>query len=297
MPLHRSPKHLCLAVSFGLTIASLPGHASDSPFGYVYTTDTHPKGQWEVEQWITNRHGKLRGDYDAWLYRTELEYGISNEFQASLYANYNSVNAFRSKADGATGGTFVPDDADPDARYQKRFFDSASAELIYRLLSPYKDPIGLAIYIEPTYGPKHRELEAKLILQKNFLEDQLVWAANLTAALEREKFPGEWEKETELEFTTGLAYRFAPNWHAGGEFRHLRKYEGYGFGTRETAANFVGPAVHYDSKSWWASLTYLPQIGGAKAYTEEAREELVNGRIYGETAERREIRLKVGITF
>ncbi|MBA2690408.1 MAG: hypothetical protein H0U63_06370 [Burkholderiales bacterium] len=57
--------------------------AGDSPFGYVYTTDTHPAGQWEVEQWITNRHGQSRGDYDLWAYRTELEYGLTDNLTGS----------------------------------------------------------------------------------------------------------------------------------------------------------------------------------------------------------------------
>src|SRR5205814_1815404 len=81
--------------------------------------------------------------------------------------------------------------------------------------SPYKDPIGLALYVEPTYGPKKRELEGKIILHKNFLDDRLVWAGNFSAAQEHDKFHGEWERAGELDFTTGVAYRFAPRWHAG----------------------------------------------------------------------------------
>jgi hypothetical protein len=52
---------------------SQPAGAGESPFGYVYTTDTHPKGQREVEQWITRRHGQSRGNFDAWQFRTEFE--------------------------------------------------------------------------------------------------------------------------------------------------------------------------------------------------------------------------------
>jgi len=51
----------------------------------------------------------------------------------------------------------------------------------------YKDAFGLALYFEPTYGPMKKELEAKLIVDKNFLDGELVWAANFVAAQEQEK--------------------------------------------------------------------------------------------------------------
>jgi len=99
-----------------------PAAAGDSPFGYVYTTDTHPKGQREVEQWITKRHGQSRGTFDAWQFRAEFEYGVSNNLQTALYLNYDSVNAFRNRPDDTTGpGAFVPDGVDPDARYKTAF--------------------------------------------------------------------------------------------------------------------------------------------------------------------------------
>jgi hypothetical protein len=279
---------------------AVPTFAGESPFGYVYTTDTHPRGEREFEQWLTRRHGQSRGDYDLWQARTEFEYGITDRLQTALYLNYDHVSAFHNRADGTTGpGAFVPDSVDPDARYRRTFFQSFSNEWIYRVLSPYKDPIGLALYIEPTWGPDERELETKLILQKNFLEDRLVWAANLTAAAEKERFHGDWENEGELEFTTGLAYQVAPGWHAGLEYRHHRGYEGRGFSAakRVYAVNFIGPSVHYASRKWWLTATFLSQIANAKAYNDEAREDLIGGRFYGEHHERNELRIKVGFEF
>jgi len=279
---------------------AVPTFAGESPFGYVYTTDTHPRGEREIEQWLTRRHGQSRGDYDLWQARTEFEYGITDRLQTALYLNYDHVSAFHNRADGTTGpGAFIPDSVDPDARYRRTFFQSFSNEWIYRVLSPYKDPIGLALYIEPTWGPDERELETKLILQKNFLEDRLVWAANLTAAAEKERFHGDWENEGELEFTTGLAYQVAPGWHAGLEYRHHRGYEGRGFSAakRVYAVNFIGPSVHYASRKWWLTATFLSQIANAKAYNDEAREDLIGGRFYGEHHERNELRIKVGFEF
>ena len=272
----------------------------ESPFGYVYTTDTHPRGTREIEQWLTRRHKQAQGDYDLWQGRTELEYGVTDRLQSALYLNYASVSALHNRPDGTTGpGAFVPDNVDPDARYSRTSLQSLSNEWIYRVLSPYKDRIGLALYVEPTWGPDERELETKLILHKNFFDDRLVWAANFTAAAEKERFHGEWEREGELEFTTGLAYQFAPRWHAGLEYRHHRGYEGSGFsaGKRVYAANFFGPSVHYASRRWWVSATYLTQLANAKAYNDEAREDIIGGRFYGEHHERYELRVKLGFSF
>lgn len=284
---------------FLLSLARLAA-AGDSPFGYVYTTDTHQKGKREFEQWITHRQGQSQGDFDVWQGRSEIEYGVTDALQTSIYLNYGSVNAFRNRPDGTTGpGAFVPDDVDPDARYQKRFFESISNEWIYRILSPYKDVIGLALYIEPSWGPDKRELEGKVILQKNFLDDRLIWAANFSLAAESERFHGEWEREGELEVTTGLAYQFAPRWHAGAEYRHHRGYDGRGFSSskRAYAASFFGPSIHYARNDWWITATFLRQLANAKAYTDEAQEGIVGGRFYGEHHEKEELRLRVGFSF
>lgn len=273
--------------------------AAEYPFGYIYTTDTQPKGRFELEQWITTQRGQSRGDYSNIMYRTELEYGVTDNFQASIYANYNSVDAYANNPDGTTGGRFVPDDVDPSARYKASFYDSTSLEFIWRLMSPYKDAFGLALYFEPTYGPMKKELEAKLIVDKNFLDGELVWAANFVAAQEQEKYPGEWEKEAEIQFLTGLSYRFAPKWSAAVEYRYSRGYFGntWASSNREYSAHFLGPTLHFADKRWWLTVTWLPQMPWAKGYTPDAIENVIDGRFYKESFARNEFRLRVGFSF
>src|SRR5437867_7204798 len=106
-------------------VLSAAATAGESPFGYVYTTDTHPRGTREIEQWLTQRYDQSRGDYDLWQGRTEFEYGVSDRLQTALYLNYASVSALHNRPDGTTGpGAFVPDSVHPDARYSKIFFQS-----------------------------------------------------------------------------------------------------------------------------------------------------------------------------
>src|SRR5262249_61027165 len=89
-----------------------------------------------------------------------------------------------------SGGEDVHAGHNPATQFDSYHFESVSLEGIYRLLSPYKDPIGLALYFEPSMGDQETELEWKILLQKNWLEDRLVWALNVKYELENEKTGG-----------------------------------------------------------------------------------------------------------
>ena len=55
--------------------------------------------------------------------------------------------------------------------------------------------------------------------------------------------------------------------------------------------------MHYAARKWWVTASFLTQLANAKAYNDEAREEIVAGRFYGEHHERNELRVKVGFEF
>ena len=300
------------AIAAAMLTATHPARAGESPFGYLYTTDTHPKGSAEIEQWMTLRKGKMQGNYSLGQYRTEIEYGVTDRFQASVYWNTYSVNAFASDSKGETAGPYVPENIDKTSRYRRGLaHDGWSAEFIYRLLSPYVDPIGLALYVEPSFGKFTNELETKLILQKNFLDDRLVLGYNLTLAPEWEKKTGDptadpasaefnarTEKVTELVHTFGVSYRFAPGWSAAVEARNHHEYAGHSLksGNREFTAWNVGPTLHYASKSWWITATWLPQLRASRCFTDDQCSETANRRNLSDL-ERNEFRFRIGIAF
>ena len=116
------------------------------------------------------------------------------------------------------------------------------------------------------------ELEFKAIVQKNFLADRLVWAANLT-------FEPEWEREHEgaviastgqrtekelaFEASTGLTYQVAPDWWVGVEGRYHSVYPDWTHGLhRENYAVYAGPSLFYDGGKWGLTATWLPQLFG-----------------------------------
>jgi hypothetical protein len=284
-----------LMLGFGLAgLAATPARADEQYFGYTYSAEVLPKGETEMELWATDRRGKEDGHYDAQDYKFELEHGLTDRLTVSGYANFVSHH--------------IHDDPELERINRDFAFQGVSAEFKYSIMSPYKNGFGLTLYAEPGWSRIHSvegekgteyELELKAILQKNFLDDRLVWAANLTLEPEWEKekevddesgaVEREWEKELKVEVSTGLSYRVAPRWFLGIEGRYSSVYPDWTQGLhRETYAVFAGPAVHYAGKKWWATLSYQPQLFGAPS---------PGGSSALDEFEKRELRLKLGYNF
>jgi hypothetical protein len=220
--------------------------------------------------------------------------------------------------DGLDGATFAPESfADyqygPDDHFNKSRFQGFSFEGIYRILSPYIDPVGLAVYVEPTIGKDLRELESRVILQKNFLDDRLVLASNVTVEQEwrhmkadptadpdSADFNAHWDKESDINFGVGASYRFMPKWSAGFEVEHEREYAGFSLDAKDrtNAGTYIGPNIHYGGEKFFVTATFLRQIGGAKDYANSGVDSFVSGgRNYADDFEKERLRIKAGFYF
>ena len=280
----------------GVAIAcSAPARAEGTDFGYTYTAEVTDPGETEVELWATDRRGKGEGHYEAQDYRIEVERGITRRFQVAGYVNLASHHI------RGLDGEFEPVDRD-------FAFQGLSAEFKYQLADPSHDRFGLAVYAEPGWSRISKikgektdefELELKAIAQKNFLNDRLVWAANLTFEPEWEReheevAPGvvesKTEKELAVEATTGLSYRVAANWWLGVEGRYHSVYPDWTHGLhRENYAVYAGPTVHFSSGELGVTATWLPQLFGAPNGPGSSLE--------FDDHEKREFRLKVSYEF
>src|SRR5579871_3669274 len=198
-----------LLVLSGALVA--PAQADDQPFLTLYMTDIDSQGEREVEQWLGWKSGETGGSYNDFLSRTELEYGITDDLQGSLYLNYEWDRAhsyalpYSTETENSVG---------------------TSGELIWRLLNSDFDPIGLALYVEPSWNTDEREVESKILLQKNFLNDALRFAFNLNFEDDWDREGNGWERDSAVEFDTGAAYALTPELNAGLEFDNERAFEG-----------------------------------------------------------------------
>jgi hypothetical protein len=280
--------------------------AEESLFGYSYVTDLLPKGAKEVEQWATWRRQKTGGYFDQVDGRTEIEYGLTDNLQLAFYANYTWARAYHN---GPFGETTTPeplsyDHPGADDHYSGQRFVGFSGEAIYRLWSPYTDPIGVAFYIEPTIGPAFRELEAKLILQKNFLDDRLVLAFNFTYAPEwrydtddDNPTQKKWGYETDVNMNFAASYRFAPNWSAGAELVNEHEYNSFNFRRETNNGYFFGPTVHYGGKNFFVTATLLEQMPWATPHSDTVPGAIVGRRVYDNDYEKYRLRIKAGWYF
>ena len=305
-----------LAGSLAVTVGEAPRAWADEPiFGFVYTTDLLPKGKSEVEQWLTLRTKRPWGDFNVLEGKTEYSFGVTDAFQLSAYLNFAWTDVFKNSVDRKTQPpeSFAEQTVDEDRRFSKAKFVGVSAEGIWRLLSPYTDPVGLAILLEPTVWDNFVEIETRLILQKNFFDDRLVLGFNATLIQELRELPGDktadpgtveatrhWDKETDLNWSVGASYRFASNWSAGLEFTNEREFSELIFWQGKYATNsayYVGPTVHYGGKNMFFTLTVLDQLPIGQDFANPNPGFIRGGRNYADDFERYRVRLKFGYYF
>jgi hypothetical protein len=228
-------KTIALILSFFL---ALPAFAGSRRFTYVYEVTTSPPGDVEVENWVTWRTHKPddRG-FDQVDFRHELEFGITENFQAAVYlADWNYH-------DGLSAG-------------ERGFTLSGSAlELIYNFTNPVADTIGLAAYQEFQTGCRRFESESKLLAQKNFGKFVVAYNATLEAEWEGE---GLEERAGEFQQSLGLSYEVSPRLLFGAEFVHEIAFPDWS--EAEPGKFFAGPNISIRHRTCWATVTALAQI-------------------------------------
>ncbi len=251
--------------------------ANERVFTYSYEPETIPQGTFEVEQWATWRAGRNstvgQDNYHRFQFRTELEYGVTDNYTASLYVN-EQYETFRDPATHKTTKDFS--------------WTGLSLENKYMVLNPATKPVGLSLYLEPTYDGENFELEQKIILGQR--HGDWKWALNLTHATEWED--DFRETEGEIEISAGLSYSITKHWSIGLEARNhneLPEYEKW-----ENSALYIGPVINYRHEKWWATLTVMPQVWGETFHGENPDG---NRSLELEGHERWNTRLIVGFSF
>ncbi len=268
---HRRIRQILLAWGLVLVAWTAPARADENLLNYVKGAEVQPKGTWQLYQWITQRSDKGTGHYVAWDYRTELEYGITDRLAAAFYLNGQGIDTRDIRVDA-----YIPKDESYGFR-----FSGVAAAFKYNFTSPFVNPVGISLYVEPIIGTKDPHsgqdkrtysLEGFLLLQKNFRDDTVIWMTNLgiestyakRAALSDLPPDFEWpvipEMEIETSFGTGISGRIASNWYLGAEALYQSEFETEV--GQERWSVFAGPTVHYGARKWWATFTWFPQLRG-----------------------------------
>jgi hypothetical protein len=201
-------------------------------FTFLYEAPTAAPSSFESENYATSLFDE--GKFIGMEFRHEIEMGITEHFQASIYFANWSYDA----AEGAA------------------HYDSASAEFIYNLTNPVTDLAGISLYQEFGGGNRFFKSESKLIAQKNL--GPLILLYNLTVEAESEG-EGLSEHAGEIQNTLGACYEITPRLSFGVEA--LYEVVLPGWRTAEAANNFfIGPNISWRSNRWFAALTGLKQL-------------------------------------
>lgn len=230
---------LCVVLSTVAAISTGRVDAGERRFTYVYEATTAKQGEWEFEQWVTWKTAKeTNRDYDRFDFRTEIEYGVTDNFQLGLYLSDWRYEENR-----------------PEGKHRGDWRDVA-VEAIWNLADPATQPVGLALYGELKYGDELFEVEGKFIAEKRFGKLTLAYNAIIEAEWEGHHYD---EDNGELAQTAGLSYQFSPKFLAGVELVHEFGIPDWR-GVRGKAVLYVGPNFSYRTENWWATLTPLFQL-------------------------------------
>lgn len=290
------PNHLirkCRPAGLLITTALLlPLHspfADEQLFGFVRGAETLPQGKSEIYQFVTLRTGKAEGRYCGLDFETEIEHGFTDKWQASFAVEQRYI-----------GNHGVDGDRDALNDFAGYRFGGLTASTKYRLWSPFKDAVGIALRLEGGYlwhdevdGLKESEtfIAPEIDFQKNFRDDTVIMELWLGPEWSWGKQPAEqYPRELSLQGGTGISYRFAPNWFVGLEGHVRAEYPLIDFNNFEHVVIYAGPSIHYSSRRWWATLTYNHQSWG------NGVDEPADGRTYAEEVDH-QVRLKVGFNF
>jgi len=204
-------------------------------FTFLYEANTSAPGSLELENWVTWQRATGSGRFDQVDFRHELEYGVSEKFQLSLYlADWFYEN---------------------DREHSGSTYSDSAIELIYNLTNPVIDPVGLSIYGELRAGDRLIELESKLIAQKSLGQLILAYNATLESVSEGKDLT---EREGEFSQACGASYEISPRLSLGVELLHEFVFPEWR--DNEKIRNlFVGPNVSFRHRNWFVTVTSLAQ--------------------------------------
>jgi hypothetical protein len=204
-------------------------------FTFLYEAPTSARGSVELENWVTWKRTTDPERFEQVDFRHEIEFGVTDRFQVSVYLADWFYEADREHSGFA--------------------YSDSAIELIYNLTNPVDDPVGLSIYGEIKAGDRLVELESKLIAQKNFGPLILAYNATLEAVWEGNDLT---EDEGEFSQALGASYEISPPISVGVELLHEFVFPEWR--DEENIRNlFVGPNVSYRSGNWFVTVTALAQ--------------------------------------
>ena len=194
---------------------------------YVWTYEylTMPRGEYELEYYLTTKVADLHkyGDENSWQPQLEYEYGLTDRWDISFYQRWQQTNT---KSD------------------DKFEYTGTKIRTRYRLGERGMYPLDTLLYLEyirPDGSGTPEILEGKLVLAKDFGKFNVAYNQIIEAGINN-------NGKIENGYAIGLNYEFNPSWKVG--------FESTGNFTEDKF--YLGPTISWaKSKKFWLALGAL----------------------------------------
>ena len=194
-------------------------YADRRSYVWTYEYKTMPKGMAEVEYYMTTELPDTnKSKVNTWKHWLELEYGITDHWDVSMYQQFKQSN---------TGTS------------DKFEYDGFKLRTRYRIAEKNKLPIDTLLYLEYIRNDnleKPNVLEGKIVLAKDIDKFNVAYNQILKQELDS-------DGETEHEYATGISYEFLPSLKFGVESKGNYSKEKYA----------VGPTLSLTTDRFWVS--------------------------------------------
>jgi hypothetical protein len=231
---------LCLIVVL-IVVCAGPARADRRAYVWTYEYMTMPKGQSELEYYVTTKVPDLHNydDRNTWEHQVEYEYGLTDRWDVGIYQRWQQTNA-------------TADD--------KFEYTGTKLRTRYRLGERGMYPLDVLLYLEyirPDGSGAPDILEGKLVLARDFDKFNVAYNQVVEAGINN-------DGETEHQYAFGLSYEFNPGWKAGIESAgNLTEDEFY-----------LGPAASWARETFWVTVGALRGLNEA---SDDLRVRLIAG--------------------
>ena len=220
----KSTARLAILAAFA---AAGVAQASPQKFANSYEAKTLSKGQFEFENNVLWDHSNGVNGFE---FEHEIEFGITDNFQISLLAEWSTEHVSGEGSESA--------------------FGKAGIEAIYQLSNPASDPLGSALLGEVAIGDKEFSLEGKLLLSKDAGPFTAVYNIGIEGFWEGSDYS---DASGEFTQTAGLTYAISQQLFLGAELTHsleIPDWSGSGANSLK-----IGPSLAFRAGNFWAALS------------------------------------------
>ena len=232
-----------LLLFFGLVLmfsVASNSYADRRSYVWTYEYKTMPKGMAEVEYYMTTELPDTgKSQVNTWKHWLELEYGITDHWDVSMYQQFKQSNSEKS---------------------DKFEYDGFKLRTRYRIAEKNKLPIDTLLYLEYIRNDnleKPNVLEGKIVLAKDIEKFNVAYNQILKQELDSDGV-------TEHEYATGISYEFLPSLKLGMESKGNYSKDKYA----------VGPTLSLTTDRFWVSAG---AVFGANEKTDDLQTRMIVG--------------------